>query len=410
MYFVICKDKDCKWFVKCSKKINELIVKLRKYNDIHTCEADEENKVMQAKAPWVANELEAFARAHPTFAPVDLFNEIYREYGVHISYWTAWRARIMLLEKMHGHMYKNFKTIFKGHYLESLCWGAAKAYRTTTHEAFMDSIEQADKDAKKWLAKESRKTWARSYFDLTPKTNVVTSNCCESFNSSILKIRDKPFMQFVDKYTLTIMSLMYDRREIGDGLSEGDLVPVVQGIVVITTLWSHSEQLMQAAGYIYPIANKEHWDKIKPKNVVLPPPNERRPRRPKKQRIRGNYEEKVSGKRKCRNCGEVGHNARTCKKAAKETSSSPSRRDLILPSVYNNFSARQAEICRQFINLNPKCSHKMVLDHMVELNWEENHGSKRKEEDLHGGEHKNIPKKVVVQALKAKGFVLPKLK
>ncbi|KAF9626341.1 hypothetical protein IFM89_032190 [Coptis chinensis] len=51
MYFVICKDKDCKWFVKCSKKINELTVKLRKYNDIHTCEADEENKVVQAKAP-----------------------------------------------------------------------------------------------------------------------------------------------------------------------------------------------------------------------------------------------------------------------------------------------------------------------------------------------------------------------
>ncbi|KAF9610675.1 hypothetical protein IFM89_023931 [Coptis chinensis] len=128
-------------------------------------------------------------------------------------------------------MYKNFKTIFKGHYLESLCWGAAKAYRITTHEAFIDSIEQTDKDAKKWLEKESRKTWARSYFDLTPKTDDVTSKCCESFNSWILKIRDKPLIQFVDKYTLTIMSLMYDRREIGVGLSEGDLVPAVQGVI-----------------------------------------------------------------------------------------------------------------------------------------------------------------------------------
>ncbi|KAF9625745.1 hypothetical protein IFM89_026707, partial [Coptis chinensis] len=232
-------------------------------------------------------------------------------------------------------MYKNFKTIFKGHYLESLCWGAAKAYRITTHEAFMDSIEQADKDAKKWLEKESRKTWARSYFDLTPKTDAVTSNCCESFNSWILKIRDKPLMQFVDKYTLTIMSLMYDRREIGDGLSEGDLVPAVQGVIEKLEAKYHrycshyyTVESFRAtyAGYIYPIANKEHWDKIKPKNVVLPPPNERRPGRPKKQRIRGNDEEKASGKRKCRNCGEVGHNARTCKKAAKETSSSPSRR------------------------------------------------------------------------------------
>ncbi|KAF9595217.1 hypothetical protein IFM89_037815 [Coptis chinensis] len=233
------------------------------------------------------------------------------------------------------HMYNNFKTIFKGHYLESLCWGAAKAYKITTHEAFMDSIEQADKDAKKWLEKESRKTWARSYFDLAPKTDAITSNCCESFNSWILKIRDKPLMQFVDKYTLTIMSLMYDRREIGDGLSEGDLVPVVQGVIEKLEAKYHrycshyyTVESFRAtyAGYIYPIANKEHWDKIKPKNVVLPPPNERRPGRPKKQRIRGNDEEKASGKRKCRNCGEVGHNSRTCKKAAKETSSSPSRR------------------------------------------------------------------------------------
>ncbi|KAF9604977.1 hypothetical protein IFM89_011670 [Coptis chinensis] len=68
------------------------------------------------------------------------------------------------------------------------------------------------------------------------------------------------------------------------------------------------------------------YKQIKPKNVVLPPPNESRSGRPKKQRVRGNDEVKASGKRKCRKCGEVGHNARTCKKAAKETSSSPSRR------------------------------------------------------------------------------------
>ncbi|KAF9595627.1 hypothetical protein IFM89_001500 [Coptis chinensis] len=72
------------------------------WDPVNVHSTDEDNKVVQAKAPWVANELEAFARAHPTFAPVNLFNEIYCEYGVHISYWTAWRARIMLLEKMHG--------------------------------------------------------------------------------------------------------------------------------------------------------------------------------------------------------------------------------------------------------------------------------------------------------------------
>ncbi|KAF9591730.1 hypothetical protein IFM89_006076 [Coptis chinensis] len=63
--------------------------------------------------------------------------------------------------------------------------------------------------------------------------------------------------------------------------------------------------------------------KIKPTNVVLPPPNSRNPRRPKKQRIRGRDEEKSSGKRKCRRCGQVGHNTRTCKQEVGETSSAP---------------------------------------------------------------------------------------
>ncbi|KAF9619909.1 hypothetical protein IFM89_009691 [Coptis chinensis] len=130
MYFVICKDKDCKWFVKCSKKINELTMKLRKYNDIYTCEANEENKVMQAKA------LEAFARAHPTFAPVDLFNEIYCKYGVHISYWTAWRARIMLLEKMHGNYEEGYMVIseMKKQILERNKRSIVKWYKDSVNE------------------------------------------------------------------------------------------------------------------------------------------------------------------------------------------------------------------------------------------------------------------------------------
>ncbi|KAF9624809.1 hypothetical protein IFM89_014194 [Coptis chinensis] len=176
-YKLVCKDPECKWFVNCSRKVDGHTLKLRLFNPTHTCEGDKNNKNVQAKAPWVANELEDFARAHPTFAPVNLHNEIYNEYGVLISYWTAWRTRVLLLERING--------------------------------------------------------------------------------------------------------------------------------------------------YIYPVANQDDWDKIKPTNVVLPPPNNRNPGRPKKQRIRGRDEEKSSGKRKCRRCGQVGHNTRTCKQEVGETSSAP---------------------------------------------------------------------------------------
>ncbi|KAF9601911.1 hypothetical protein IFM89_023975 [Coptis chinensis] len=117
-------------------QINELTMKLRKYNDIYTCEANEENKVMQAKAPWAVNELEVFARANPTFAPVDLFNEIYCKYGVHISYWTAWRARIMLLEKMHGNYEEGYMVIseMKKQILERNKRSIVKWYKDSVNE------------------------------------------------------------------------------------------------------------------------------------------------------------------------------------------------------------------------------------------------------------------------------------
>ncbi|KAF9595645.1 hypothetical protein IFM89_001546 [Coptis chinensis] len=247
---------------------------------------DKNNKNVQAKALWVANELEDFARPHPTFAPVDLHNKIYNEYGVLISYWTAWRTRVLLLERINEHDEKNGKI---------------------------------------WLEKQPKRTWARAYFDLTSKCDVVTSNFSESFNAWILKIRDKPLFQFVDKYTLTVVALMHDRRELGLELTDGNLVPAVTDVIKRYCSHYYTVESFRAtyAGYIYPVANQDDWDKIKPTNVVLPPPNNRNPGRPRKQRIRGRDEEKSSGKRKCRRCGQVGHNTRTCKQEGGETSSAP---------------------------------------------------------------------------------------
>ncbi|KAF9625089.1 hypothetical protein IFM89_018701 [Coptis chinensis] len=65
-------------------------------------------------------------------------------------------------------------------------------------------------------------------------------------------------------------------------------------------------------GYIFPFDNEEDWGKIKPEDVVQPPPLERHPGRPKKQRIRGDDEKKAKSKRKCKKCLEPGHNKRTC--------------------------------------------------------------------------------------------------
>ncbi|KAF9623098.1 hypothetical protein IFM89_036542 [Coptis chinensis] len=57
-------------------------------------------------------------------------------------------------------------------------------------------------------------------------------------------------------------------------------------------------------------AAKEY--KVQPENYVDPPPLERHPGKPRKQRIRVDDEEKATRNRKCNKCHEPGHNRRTC--------------------------------------------------------------------------------------------------
>lgn len=123
------------------------------------------------------------------------------------------------------HLYKNFKDKFSGDHLENLSWGAAKAYKVSEFERIMGIMENDAIKAKEWLDKVDKTCWARAYFDRTSKCDAITNNFSESFNSWILKIRHKPLNKFVDKLSLALMSLVYDRRVQSREMSDGGLVP-----------------------------------------------------------------------------------------------------------------------------------------------------------------------------------------
>ncbi|KAF9602048.1 hypothetical protein IFM89_024805 [Coptis chinensis] len=314
--------KGCTLKVACSLTTDNHTVKLKKYVGTHTCEADGNNHVVQAKAPWVATVLEDFLRDHPNMKPVDVHNEVFKRYGVELSYYTSWKSKVIMFEKINGnyessyaavselknqilkrnqgsvvnwycfrHMYKNFKVDFKGELLRDLSWRAPEAFKECHHDIYMEKIEAVDEEAKEWLEREAKSTWARSHFDLTTKYDVITNNFSESFNSWILNIRDKPLVQFIDQYNLDVMKLIHERRIISQEL--------VHGIVVHSTMSSPFKATY--VGYIYPFDNEEEWDKVKVGNEVLPPPFERKSRRPRKIRIRDADEDKPSNNR----CYEV---------------------------------------------------------------------------------------------------------
>ncbi|KAF9605985.1 hypothetical protein IFM89_021311 [Coptis chinensis] len=122
---------------------------------------------------------------------------------------------------------------------------------------FMDQLEDDEPDANVWLEREAKSTWARSYFDFTTKCDVIANNF------------------ILITYHVNAFRATY-------------------------------------AGWIFSFDNEDEWGKIMPGDEVLPPTIERKVGRPRKQRIRGDDEERATSKRKCRKCKEPGRNSRTC--------------------------------------------------------------------------------------------------
>ncbi|KAF9618422.1 hypothetical protein IFM89_001145 [Coptis chinensis] len=93
-------------------------------------------------------------------------------------------------------------------------------------------IVKTDQKAADWLDSEERSCWTRAYFDHTCKCDEMTNNFSESFNSWILKMRDKLLVQFVDMYNLSLVKLMYDRMMVSRELGDYDvIVPTVLHII-----------------------------------------------------------------------------------------------------------------------------------------------------------------------------------
>ncbi|KAF9607267.1 hypothetical protein IFM89_033474 [Coptis chinensis] len=219
------------------------------------------------------------------------------------------------------HMYKNFKKNFGGELWENLAWGAAKAYKQQELIKILGVINKTNSKALDWLDTEPRSCWARAHFDWTSKCDELTNNFSESFNSWILRIRDKPLVHFMDKYNLNLLQMVYDRRELALSLMPGEVVPNVLFMIKKRELrynWYcspyFSVEAFRAtyANYLYPLDNIEDWPEIEsPSELVLPPEHTRRAGRPKKQRIRSE-DEPLKTHRKCAKCGTPGHNTLTC--------------------------------------------------------------------------------------------------
>ena len=96
------------------------------------------------------------------------------------------------------HIYNNFKVNHKGMELKSVLWRCAGTTSAREFERGMDHLKSLDEQAWKYLTDIEPAQWTRSYFSPRALTDCMVNNLSESFNSMIVKARDKPILSMLE--------------------------------------------------------------------------------------------------------------------------------------------------------------------------------------------------------------------
>ncbi|KAK4394555.1 hypothetical protein Sango_1609800 [Sesamum angolense] len=132
------------------------------------------------------------------------------------------------------HMYQNFKLKFKSEELKEYFWKAASTANRKDFEKYMKKIEEINpkisddvETASDWLKKISPEHWARSFFPVHSKYDILVNNLCESFNNYILEARDKPIISMFEWIRTKLMSRLQQKM---DGMEKysGSICPNVK--------------------------------------------------------------------------------------------------------------------------------------------------------------------------------------
>ncbi|XP_026444575.1 uncharacterized protein LOC113344906 [Papaver somniferum] len=129
------------------------------------------------------------------------------------------------------HMFKNFKTHFKGSKLHYLVYNAAKCYKERHWKANMDDLIKLSPAAAAYMMKEKPEQWSRDFFDPSACCEHLNNNFSESFNNLAKPMRDKPICTLGMMYGQLVMGTMYKRRNVSANWEDGKLVPTAQDLI-----------------------------------------------------------------------------------------------------------------------------------------------------------------------------------
>ena len=93
-------------------------------------------------------------------------------------------------------------------------------------ERGMDHFKSLDEEVWKYLADIELAQWTKSHFSPKALTDCLVNNLSESFNSMIVKARDKPILSMLEWIRVRLMTRLYIKK-IGIENYRGKLCPSI---------------------------------------------------------------------------------------------------------------------------------------------------------------------------------------
>ncbi|XP_059658328.1 uncharacterized protein LOC132304590 [Cornus florida] len=130
------------------------------------------------------------------------------------------------------HLHKNFKKKYPDMELKQMVWNAANAFNEPEFEKHMQNIRVLNGEAYDWFCRIPFRFWTKSKFTDSSKCCLNSNNMYESWNSHILKARDKPIITMFEMIRRGLMSRFHERRECM-GQQTGLLCPAAKAKVLV---------------------------------------------------------------------------------------------------------------------------------------------------------------------------------
>ncbi|KAL9422372.1 hypothetical protein AB3S75_034609 [Citrus x aurantiifolia] len=150
------------------------------------------------------------------------------------------------------HVYANFRKQHSAEILREHFWKAARATNKTDFDDAMTVINKIDENAYKWLVDNDPSTWSCHHFNPFYKTDHVTNNMSESWNSYLNEYRWKPILELLEFIRIKLMKRMIRRRDKCEDW-ESNIPPRVQKKIAKIAKATRRVSIIKASKYQFEV-------------------------------------------------------------------------------------------------------------------------------------------------------------